>query len=82
MAKKTSVWSHSPQPVLEGADLMAPGPRWPQSASSSSRWSLRRDALCVWPSSSASSSCRLSCFILALAFSILRSYRNQVKPSR
>lgn len=40
-------------------------------ASSSSRWSLRRDALARVASSSASSSCRLSCFILALAFSIL-----------
>lgn len=48
-------------------------------ASSSSRWSLRRDALARVASSSASSSCRLSCFILALAFSILgKSY----KPSQ
>lgn len=39
-------------------------------ASSSSRWSLRREALARVASSSASSSCRLSCFILAFAFSI------------
>lgn len=46
-------------------------------ASSSSLWSLRRDALARVASSSASSSWRLSCFILALAFSILGRYMNK-----
>lgn len=38
-------------------------------ASSSSRWSFLRDALALWASSSASSSCRFSCFKRMFALS-------------